>query len=58
MLFQLGSSYCETYHSFKFDFKSKEEFYKALGNPQKLRKHTISKEISCEECRKTGFKLI
>ncbi|WP_267904822.1 hypothetical protein [Campylobacter sp. TTU_617] len=40
------------------DFKSKEEFYKALGNPQKLRKHTISKEISCEECRKTGFKLI
>ncbi|WHN18405.1 hypothetical protein QMK11_00205 [Campylobacter jejuni] len=50
MLFQPASSYCETCHSFKFDFKSKEEFYKALGNTQELRKHTISKGISCEEC--------
>lgn len=28
MLFQPASSYCETCHSFKFDFKSKEEFIK------------------------------
>ncbi|EAI3414988.1 cytochrome C [Campylobacter jejuni] len=57
MLFQPASSYCETCHSFKFDFKSKEEFYKALGNTQELRKHTISKGISCEECHGAGAHL-
>lgn len=57
MLFQPASSYCETCHSFKFDFKSKEEFYEALGKPEELRKHTISKGISCEECHGAGAHL-
>lgn len=57
MLFQPASSYCETCHSFKFDFKTKDEFFKALGNAAELRKHTISKGISCEECHGAGAHL-
>lgn len=57
MLFQPASSYCETCHSFKFDFKSKEEFFKALGNPKELQEHTISKGIACEECHGAGAHL-
>lgn len=54
MLFQPASAYCEVCHSFKFDFKSKEEFLAAIGNKDELRKHTISKGISCEECHGAG----
>lgn len=57
MLFQPASSYCETCHTFKFDFKSKDAFFKALGNAKELRKHTISKGISCEECHGAGAHL-
>lgn len=57
MLFQPATSYCETCHSFKFDFKSKDEFFAALGNSQELRKHTISKGVSCEECHGAGAHL-
>ncbi|TKB50149.1 cytochrome c3 family protein [Ferrimonas aestuarii] len=53
-LFQPGSSYCEVCHTYKFDFKTKDEFFAALGNPEELRKHTISKGISCEECHGAG----
>ncbi len=53
-MFQPASSYCETCHSFKFDFKSKADFFNAIGNAQELRKHTISKGISCEECHGAG----
>ncbi|WP_394908386.1 cytochrome c3 family protein [uncultured Helicobacter sp.] len=56
-MFQPASSYCETCHSFKFDFKSKTEFFNAIGNAQELRKHTISKGISCEECHGAGAHL-
>lgn len=55
--FQPASAYCEVCHTFKFDFKTKEEFLAALGNPQELRKHTISRGISCEECHGAGAHL-
>jgi hypothetical protein len=58
MLFQPASSYCEVCHSFKFDFETQEAFYKALGNPAELRKHTISKGITCEECHGAGAHLV
>jgi hypothetical protein len=58
MLFQPGSSYCEVCHSWKFNFKSKEEFYSALGDPKKLQEHTISKGVSCEECHGAGGHLV
>ena len=57
-LFQPASSYCEICHSFKFDFKTKQEFFAALGNPKELQKHTIAKGISCEECHGEGGHLI
>lgn len=58
MLFQPGSAYCEVCHSWKFDFKSTDELIKALGKPEELRKHTISKGISCEECHGAGGHLV
>jgi hypothetical protein len=58
MLFQPASSYCETCHSMKFDFKSKADFLAALGKPEELRKHTISKGIACEECHGAGAHLV
>ncbi|MBZ7983856.1 multiheme c-type cytochrome [Campylobacter sp. RM12647] len=57
MMFQPASAYCEVCHSFKFDFKSKEEFLAAIGNKDELRKHAISKGISCEECHGAGAHL-
>jgi len=54
MSFQASTSYCEVCHPWKFDFKSKDEFYKALGNAKELQKHTISKGVSCEECHGAG----
>ena len=54
MFFQANSSYCEVCHPVKFDFKSKAEFYAALGNAKELQKHTISKGVSCEECHGAG----
>lgn len=57
-LFQPASSYCEVCHAFKFDFKSKDEFFKALGNPKELQKHTISRGIACEECHGAGGHLV
>ncbi|MCR4942592.1 MAG: cytochrome C [Campylobacter sp.] len=54
MNFQANASYCEVCHPFKFDFKTKEDFYKALGNAKELQKHTISKGVSCEECHGAG----
>ena len=58
MMFQPASAYCETCHSMKFDFTSKEEFLKALGNPAELKKHTVNKGISCEECHGAGAHLV
>jgi len=58
MLFQPASAYCEVCHSFKFDFKSQDELIHALGNPVELRKHTINKGISCEECHGAGAHLV
>ena len=58
MLFQPASSYCEVCHSFKFDFKSQSELFAALGKPEELRKHTINKGISCEECHGAGAHLV
>ena len=58
MLFQPATSYCEVCHSFKFDFKSQEELMAALGKPQELRKHTVNKGISCEECHGAGAHLV
>lgn len=58
MLFQPASAYCEVCHSFKFDFKSQAELIAALGKPEELRKHTINKGISCEECHGAGAHLI
>jgi hypothetical protein len=49
MLFQPATTYCEVCHSFKFDFKNEGELTAALGHPDELRKHTISKGITCEE---------
>ncbi len=57
MLFQPATSYCEVCHAFKFDFKSKDELYAALGNAQELRKHTVNKGITCEECHGAGAHL-
>lgn len=57
-LFQPASSYCEVCHAFKFDFKTKDEFFAALGNPKELQKHTISRGISCEECHGAGGHLV
>lgn len=54
MSIQTASSYCQTCHPWKFDFKSTSEFEKALGNAKELQKHTISKGISCEECHGAG----
>ena len=53
-----ATSYCEVCHSFKFDFKSQAELISALGNPAELRKHTINKGISCEECHGAGAHLV
>lgn len=58
MLFQPASSYCEVCHTFKFDFKSQKELFAALGKPEELRKHTINKGISCEECHGAGAHLV
>jgi hypothetical protein len=58
MLFQPATSYCEVCHSFKFDFKSQAELIAALGKPEELRKHTINKGISCEECHGAGAHLV
>ncbi|EOG6950725.1 cytochrome c3 family protein [Edwardsiella piscicida] len=57
MLFQPASAYCEVCHTMKFDFNSSEEFIAALGKPEELRKHTIAKGISCEECHGAGAHL-
>ncbi|MCL1075401.1 multiheme c-type cytochrome [Shewanella dokdonensis] len=53
-LFQPASSYCEVCHTFKFDFKTKDEFFAALGDAKKLQEHTISRGIACEECHGAG----
>jgi hypothetical protein len=58
MLFQPASAYCEICHTFKFDFKSQAELLAALGRPEELRKHTINKGISCEECHGAGAHLV
>jgi hypothetical protein len=58
MMFQPASAYCEVCHSFKFDFKSQGELIAALGKPEELRKHTINKGISCEECHGAGAHLV
>jgi len=58
MLFQPASSYCEVCHSFKFDYKSQNELMADLGKPLELRKHTINKGISCEECHGAGAHLV
>jgi hypothetical protein len=57
-LFQPASSYCEVCHSFKFDFKNQQELFAALGNPAELRKHTVNKGITCEECHGAGAHLV
>ncbi|MSN96669.1 cytochrome C [Campylobacter sp. FMV-PI01] len=57
MMFQPATSYCEICHTFKFDFKSNEEFFAAIGNAKELQKHTISRGISCEECHGAGAHL-
>jgi hypothetical protein len=58
MLFQPATSYCEVCHSFKFDFKNQQELMAALGNPEELRKHTVNKGITCEECHGAGAHLV
>lgn len=58
MMFQPATAYCEVCHSFKFDFKSQDELIQALGKPEELRKHTINKGISCEECHGAGAHLM
>ena len=57
MLFQPASSYCEVCHSFKFNFASQSDLIGALGNADELRKHTINKGITCEECHGAGAHL-
>lgn len=57
MMFQPASSYCEICHPFKFDFKTQQEFFDAIGNKQKLEEHAISLGISCEECHGAGAHL-
>ena len=56
-MFQPGSSYCEICHTWKFDFKSQDELFAALGDAKKLRSHTIAKGVSCEECHGAGAHL-
>ena len=56
-MFQPGSSYCEICHTWKFDFKSQDELYAALGDAKKLRAHTVAKGVSCEECHGAGAHL-
>ncbi len=56
-MFQPGTSYCEICHTWKFDFKSQDELFAALGDSKKLREHTISQGISCEECHGAGAHL-
>ena len=56
-MFQPGSSYCEICHTWKFDFKSQDELFAALGDGEKLRAHTIAKGVSCEECHGAGAHL-
>ena len=56
-MFQPGSSYCEICHTWKFDFKSQDELFAALGDSKKLRSHTIAKGVSCEECHGAGAHL-
>ena len=58
MLFQPASSYCEVCHTFKFDFKNQDQLMAALGNPEELRKHTVSRGIGCEECHGAGAHLV
>jgi len=58
MLFQPATSYCEVCHSFKFDFKNQQELMAAVGKPEELRKHTINKGITCEECHGAGAHLV
>lgn len=53
-MFQPGSSYCEICHTWKFDFKSQDELFAALGDAKKLREHTVAKGVSCEECHGAG----
>jgi hypothetical protein len=54
MLFQPATSYCEVCHSFKFNFNSEKELVSSLGNAEELRKHTVNKGITCEECHGAG----
>lgn len=56
-MFQPGSSYCEICHTWKFDFKSQDELFAALGDSKKLRAHTVAKGVSCEECHGAGAHL-
>ena len=56
-MFQPGSSYCEICHTWKFDFKSQDELFAALGDGKKLRAHTVAKGVSCEECHGAGAHL-
>ena len=56
-MFQPGSSYCEICHTWKFDFKSQDELFAALGDAKKLRAHTVAKGVSCEECHGAGAHL-
>lgn len=56
-LFQPGTSYCEICHTWKFDFKSQDELFAALGDAKKLRQHTVAKGVSCEECHGAGAHL-
>ena len=56
-MFQPGSAYCEICHTWKFDFKSQDELYAAIGDAKKLRAHTIAKGVSCEECHGAGAHL-
>lgn len=56
-MFQPGSSYCEICHSWKFDFKSQDELFAALGDSKKLRSHVSAKGVSCEECHGAGAHL-
>lgn len=56
-MFQPGSSYCEICHTWKFNFKSQEELFAALGDAKKLRQHVVAKGVSCEECHGAGAHL-
>ena len=56
-MFQPGTSYCEVCHTWKFNFKSQQELFAALGDGQKLRDHVVTKGVSCEECHGAGAHL-